>query len=540
MSAEIFAAIIPVIRRSEKTYGNSLMNITPNTYIYLQDFFENTAQSRPTLTALDDGEKILSYEELNERSNHLAFRLQDIGCGPNDRVCILSSKNRHAYIGVLGTLKSGSCWVPFSESYPPERIANLLKSIQPKAIVTETRFENEITQLVTSEGLNIEIINAETDEGRALNSPRVSNRTPEDLAYIIFTSGSTGTPKGVMVYHRNISHFLNNCFDFFNVEEGKRFAHHSELTFDPSILDLFYCWGTGGTLVPMNKRSYRINPLAYIAKNKINFLFTVPSVIASLDKAGVISSEALNSLEHLVLTGEPLPADMVNTWKEHHPNCHVYNFYGTTETAIISHWIRFDDSLPKGTIAPVGAPVPGVRVQLMDGNKAVADGDTGENVVWGSQIAPGYWGNAAENTTRFITGYEDNLLPQQAYRTGDLLQKQPDGNYTFIGRADRQVKVRGHRVELLEVENAIMACDGVEEVAAILSPSVKEFQGEHIAAMICAAGELSTAELTTKLEQRLPAYMIPSRLIVSNNHLPRNNNGKINFEEVKAAFAESV
>lgn len=508
-----------------------------NSYIYLHDFFTQTAKTRPAMMAIDDGEMQLTYQEVDESSNALAHKLQEKGCGPNKRVCILTKKNRHAYIGVLGTLKSGACWVPFSPDYPEERTTTLLKTLQPTVIITESALQDDISQLVKDLGLTISILNIEENLGEKAEPPVVQDKTPEDLAYIIFTSGSTGTPKGVMVYHRNITHFLNNCFDFFQVEEGKRFAHHSELTFDPSILDLFYCWATAGCLVPMNKRSYRINPLAYLAKNNINFLFTVPSVISTIEKSGQMDSPMLDSVEHLVLTGEPVPADLVNAWKTHHPHCKVYNFYGTTETAIISHWIRFDDQLPEGTIAPVGTPVPGVRVVLMENETAVDDGEIGESVVWGSQISPGYWGNAAENATRFITGYGDNTLPQQAYRTGDLLRKRSNGIYEFIGRADRQVKVRGHRVELLEVENAIMTCEGVEEVAVVLSPGVQDLQEEHLAAMINIIEDISTDELTIKLEKRLPPYMVPSRIIASNACLPRNNNGKIDFEQVKKALS---
>lgn len=512
------------------------MNTTlfsPNTYTYLQDFFETTARSRADVIAVDDGHKQLTYKELDYSSNGLARKLQAVGCGPNDRVCILSRKNRHAYIGVLGALKSGSCWVPFSPEYPDERIVTLLKSIKPKAIISETDFEQRLAMLVAEAGLEAVVINVETEQAAEPLPPAVPSRTPEDLAYIIFTSGSTGTPKGVMVYHRNIVHFLNNCFEFFNVDEGKRFAHYSELTFDPSILDLFFCWATGGCLVPLNKRSHKINPFAYLTQNDINFVFTVPSVIATLEKAGKIDSQALDCVEHLILTGEPVPADLVNQWKENHPDCTVYNFYGTTETAIISHWIRFDKALPSGTIAPVGEPVPGVRVVLMDKGVPVEEAEIGESVVWGSQISPGYWGNAAENATRFLTGYGDSLLPQQAYRTGDLLRKRPDGVYEFVGRADRQVKVRGHRVELLEVENAIMAYDGVEEVAVILSPPVEGLMGEHLAAMINVIGDFTVDDLVVKLENHLPPYMVPSRFVASEACLPRNNNGKIDFEQVR-------
>jgi acyl-CoA synthetase (AMP-forming)/AMP-acid ligase II/acyl carrier protein len=204
-----------------------------------------------------------------------------------------------------------------------------------------------------------------------------------------------------------------------------------------------------------------------VRETGINYWFTVPTVLKALKKSGRLGQPELGSIQHLVLTGEPVPADLVNEWRRHYPHCAVYNFYGTTETVIISHWYKVEGELPEGAITPVGRPVPGVRIRLMDKGRPVEPGTPGESVVWGSQISPGYWRNAAENTTRFVEGLIDPALPQKAFRTGDLLRLREDGLYEYLGRLDRQVKVRGHRVELLEVEKAIMRVPGVEEVAVV-------------------------------------------------------------------------
>jgi arthrofactin-type cyclic lipopeptide synthetase B len=510
--------------------------ITPNNYIYLDDFFEANKNVFIDSLAIEDGENEITYGALDKSANRLANYLIANGCKPNDRVGFISSKTITGYKSILAILKSGACFVPISGDYPDERILYLFQSIKPKVLIVEKLYINRVQKVCKENHLDILIIDA---DGPELNSfdgsqPIVSDRTPEDLAYIIFTSGSTGLPKGVVVYHRNIVHFLNNCFEFFNLSEQLRFAHCSEYSFDPSIFDIFFCWGTGGVIVPMNKRSYKINPFAFFESKAINVAFTVPSVITTLLRSHTLSHSSLASIQHLIYTGEALPADLTNEWRSRYPLCQQYNFYGTTETAIISHWYKVDSILDAGSIVPVGYTVPGVRVNLIDGNSFVMSGAIGESVVCGTQVSPGYWDNDLETNKAFKTISGNNSVEYKAYFTGDLLLKDKGGCYHYQGRKDRQVKVRGHRIELLEIEKVMLSLDEVEEAAVVVVKN--EFHTDCIIGVFSTNSTTGIQELSLKiiavLKCKLPAYMCPVNVIGKTTFLPRNKNGKIDLVKI--------
>ncbi|NQY86532.1 MAG: amino acid adenylation domain-containing protein [Colwellia sp.] len=510
--------------------------ITPNDYIYLDDFFEVNKSAFIDSIAVEDGESEITYAALDKSANRLANCLIDKGCKPNDRICFISSKTVAGYKSILAILKSGACFVPISGEYPDERMSFLFKSIKPKVLVVEKLYISRVNEVCKNNDLDILIIEADGTEVNSFDDsqPIVMDRTPEDLAYIIFTSGSTGMPKGVIVYHRNIVHFLNSCFNFFNISEQLRFAHCSEFTFDPSIFDIFFCWATGGVIVPMNKRSYKINPFAFFESKAINVVFTVPSVITTLSRSDLLGHSSLASIQHLIYTGEALPTDLTNEWKSHYPQCQQYNFYGTTETAIISHWYKVDAHLEAGSIVPVGYVVPGVRVILMEDNMPVIQGTVGESVVCGTQISPGYWDNDLENNVRFKSISEDNNVEHKAYFTGDLLLKDKYGCFHYQGRKDRQVKVRGHRIELLEIETVLLSLDEVEEAAVVVVKN--EFQTDCIIGVISTNNLFKVKQLPMKimamLKRKLPAYMCPVKIIGREIPLPRNKNGKIDHVKV--------
>jgi len=511
--------------------------ITANKYNYLDDFFSVSESLFSDNIAIDDGENEISYASLDKEANRLANVLRAKGCQPNERICFMSSKKIVAYKSILAILKSGACFVPLNSEDPAERILFLLKSIRPKVLVVESVFFSKMHKLCRENELDIAIIDADGAEvNSSLNtSPVIVDRTPEDLAYIIFTSGSTGVPKGVMVYHRNIVHFLNNCFSFFNICEPLRFAHCSEYTFDPSIFDIFFCWATGGTVVPMNKRSYRINPFAFFEGNNINVVFTVPSLINSLKTSEVLASEDLSSIRHLIYTGEALSADLVTEWASYNPHCQQYNFYGTTETAIISHWHKIKLPITSNSIVPIGFPVSGVSVKLIEEGGEVQDGEIGESVVAGTQISPGYWDNEAENKLRFKCIGEDKLLGHKSYFTGDLLVKDKQGCFHYHGRKDRQVKVRGHRIELLEVEKVITSIPCILEAAVHVVEN--EFQIEQLIGVIYAEqitedDDLQVDNYLLLLKEKLPSYMCPAKVICCKKPLPRNKNGKIDYHKI--------
>lgn len=516
-------------------------------YNYQQAFFENTVKTHPNLLAVDDGENTATYSELNARANKIAHVLKDLGAGPNERVCIFTNKTIHQYSAVLGTLKSGACWVPLSKNFPEQRISQLLKSLQPKAILVDHSTVVEAKQILSGMKIDLPIVCLDpvpTDQGKVISSQTVDEasaegltgvaRCPSDLAYIIFTSGSTGTPKGVMVTHQSTCQFLSSCFDFFVFDQGLRFAHFSDLTFDPSVFDLFYCWANAGTLVPFNKRSYRINPALFFKEQKIQALFTVPSVIAKLRDSGYLGMNELKSLRHLLLTGEPVTSSLVADWYKHYPDSTVYNMYGTTETAIVSHWHRIPKTISPDQSLPVGQPLPGIRILLGNGDTVIDPSQVksqspvtfGESIVIGSQLSAGYWDNEYQTNTSFRSHPIDPRIPQKAYFTGDILRVDSDNLYYYMGRVDHQVKVRGHRVELGEIESALIGNPSVLEAVVVPVSLSNQGYDKQLIAFIKTQQSIRTDLIEKALSEKLPEYMIPSQIMVV-SEIPYNQNGKI-------------
>lgn len=522
---------------------------------FLEHFFEQSASRVPDAIAVDDDGTTISYGDLEKYANRIAHYLIAAGVRPNDRVCILMEKNIGSYAAVLGVLKAGAAWVPLAPGLPEDRLQQLVGQIEPKLIISEVQTLDDARTARTTGGSGLPVLVLASQDSNAGDGiggeadlaahsddrPVVEGRSPDDLAYVIFTSGSTGVPKGVMVLHRNIVQFLDLCHDFFSVEEGSRFAHHSDLTFDPSLFDLFYGWSRAGTIVPFNRSSYRINPMLFIRKSGINVWFSVPSAIAGIVESGGLSDPALSSIKHLLLTGESVPGKLVQAWYQACPDATLYNVYGTTETAIISHWYRIPRDIDPDKPVPVGELLPGFRARLMDGDQIVAPGAVGECVDYSSQISPGYWANEAETRARFVGDPIDPRMPQTWYRSGDLLRQRVDGLYEYVGRADTQVKVRGHRIELEEVEFALESHTLVAEAIVVPCGPKDEPNKARLLAFVAGREGATEDDLRRHMEERLPRYMVPMHYVIEPLPLVRNQNGKIDRKALteRAAKDES-
>ena len=463
---------------------------------------------------------------------------------------MFTAKNVHAYAAVLGALKAGACWVPLNTAFPQERLRHLLTVLQPLAIIadestiatTRTALEqmpaaSPLILLGSNDARGSATFDQRAVDAQSRERPSLRDLTAEDLAYIIFTSGSTGVPKGVMVRHRNTSEFLSLCRSFFDIAPGSRFAHFSDLTFDPSIFDMFHCWQTRGTLVPANRRAYRIDPARFLIDQRINVLFAVPTMLASVRDSGQLQNAALASVRHLLLTGEPAPPQLVRDWYAAHPETTIYNMYGPTETSIVSHWCRIPRALPRQDSVPVGTPLPGMRVTLLDGDQPVASGGVGESFVCGSQVSAGYWADPLQTEKAFVSDPVGGNPHVKAYRTGDLL-RQEGGLYYYVGRVDSQVKVRGHRVELGEVENTLLANDAVRKAAVVFverpgTPSC-------LVAFVDVDSDVSPAALRDYLVQRLPTYMVPGLIVPKAGDMPTGATGKIDRGALRTLAAEML
>jgi acyl-coenzyme A synthetase/AMP-(fatty) acid ligase len=282
-------------------------------------------------------------------------------------------------------------------------------------------------------------------------------------------------------------------------------------------------------LVPFNRRRYRINPALFLRDRRPEVLFSVPSMLSQILESGDETAGA--SIKHLLLTGEALPPALVQRWYKLYPNSVIYNVYGTTETAIISHSYRVPRELVGRRGIPVGTPLPGTRICLMDEGNLQDDATAGECVVYSGHLSCGYWANEFQTKQAFVRDPRDPELPQILYRTGDRLRRTESGLYEFLGRVDRQVKLRGHRVELNEVEVVLSQHDRVQEVVALMTESGVSHEA-RLVAFVVSYGELTEAELRQHA-MKLPRYMVPSKIYFMLRDLPRNPNGKIDLSALR-------
>ena len=508
---------------------------------FQNEFFEKSAKKYPNYIAVDDHGKKITYKNLDIYANKIANFLSKLGCSFNDRVCIFTEKNINQYASILGILKSGACWVPLSYLFPKQRLFFLIKDINPKVIITEKKYLNKILKFRNK--CKFIVLDSNKKFGKNFFSknyilkekktkPRLYNLSSSNLAYIIFTSGSTGKPKGVMVTHENTSQFLSHSKKYFKPKTQLRFAHISELTFDVSIFDIFICWVNAGTIIPFNKKHYRINPFAFFSNNKyINAMFVVPSFFKKLNDIEKFNSKELSKLKHIVLGGEAIPNGLISNWYNSNKSSSVYNVYGTTETAIISHWHKILKKTKDNDNIPVGKSLPNVQVLLLENSKI--SNKSGEVLVCGPQISPGYWNNLFQTNQYFIPHPEEKKIPQKFYRTGDKLFKDSDGLYYFVGRTDNQVKIRGHRVELEELENCVKNIQGITDATTLAySRTGKTIDLELFSFIISNSKKVTKNKILNFIENNLPKYMLPSGVFIRESDFPRTQNGKINKKEL--------
>ena len=443
---------------------------------FQHSFFESTAKKKPNLIAVDDEGKKTSYKELDISANKVANLLLKNGCRGNDRVCILVKKNVNLYISILGILKSGMCWVPLSSLFPKARLKELIKELNPKFIIVDSENFKIIQNLYKKNKTKILIIDKNFSKKNIFSKKDILKQSKikpnikiysTDLAYIIFTSGSTGKPKGVMVTHHNTSHFLNNVEKYFKTPPKLRYAHIAEIVFDPSIFDLFVCWKYAGTVVPFNKPEYKVNHLKFFLDNKnINVCFFLPSFFKSLDDRDELTEKCLAGLKHIIFTGEPVPLDLVNNI-QNKTKINLYNAYGTSEAAIISHWFKFKKFKKIDKIS-LGKELPNVKTILLRNNlKEAKINEAGEAYTLSPQVSAGYWNNSFLTKSCFIVNPLNKNFREIIYKTGDILKKDKNGDFYYVSRADNQIKLRGHRVELGEIENFIKNDVNVDDCIAV-------------------------------------------------------------------------
>ncbi|WP_161513159.1 non-ribosomal peptide synthetase [Bacillus sp. AIIW2] len=475
----------------------------------LHGFFTRRAALSPNLPAVRFSGGILTYRELDQYTNQLAVRLKKKGVAKESVVGVLADRSPEMVIAVLAVLKAGGAYVPLDPDYPEERLRYMLADSGARLLVTGPGLS---VSGFSGETLEVNLSSLRTEP--AENEPVCAHTDGGSLAYVIYTSGSTGTPKGVAVEHRQAAAFLSGMQRQFPLTEDDVIVLKSSFSFDASIWQLFW-WMIPGASMYLLPQGWEKDPALMteaFTNEGVTTAHFIPAMANSfLDQVEMETEEKRTSLaktlKHVFAGGEALAPQTAARFARSLPETAVIHGYGPTEATVDAAFFRYDHEKDRERMRlPIGKPVPGARLYILDSEKAVQPiGVAGELYIAGAGVARGYLNRPELTEERFLD--DPFYRGERMYQTGDLARWLPDGTVEWLGRMDGQVKIRGYRIEPGEVEAALRQIDGVREAAV-----VARTEGEETELYAYIEGQ-DQKTARTELGKRLPAYMMPSSFI---------------------------
>ncbi|HVN80284.1 MAG TPA: amino acid adenylation domain-containing protein, partial [Terriglobia bacterium] len=481
----------------------------------IHQLFEDQVDRTPDKLAVQHGDRVLSYAELNRRANQLAHYLIGQGVKPEVLVGICALRSLEMVIGLIGILKAGGAYVPLDPAYPQDRLSFMLQDSGAEVLLTQ---ESLLKRLPRHKGRIVCLDTLWESIAGESGQNIISKEDAENLAYVIYTSGSTGKPKGVAIQHRSSVAFLYWARGIFGPEQFAGILASTSICFDLSIFELFFplCWG-GKVILAENVLDLRSSP----AIREVSLINTVPSAIAELVRVGDLPA----SVHTVNLAGEPLQNKLAQQIYRQSRARQVFNLYGPTEDTTYSTFAevrRGADTSPS-----IGRPIDNTAVYLLDRHlHPVPVGIKGELYIGGSGLARGYLNHPDLTAEKFIPNPFGEQGGTRLYKTGDLARYLVDGNIEFLGRADKQVKLRGYRIELGEVETMLAGLPNVRE--SVVTVDDRELAEKCLVAYVVPErGQAPTSgELRRLLKEKLPEYMVPTTFFFL-DALPLTPNGKV-------------
>jgi amino acid adenylation domain-containing protein/FkbH-like protein len=496
----------------------------PRTYC-IHQLFETQAALTPNAIAVCYGDQSITYRELNERANQLAWRLKKLSVGPDVPVGICLGRSIEMMVGLLAILKAGGAYVPLDAAYPKERLAFMVADAQMPVLMTQQRLAARFPQ----KGVTIVCIDADGEliagEKRG-NVPNTAT-TPENLAYVMYTSGSTGQPKGVAVPHRAVVRLVRNT-NYIQFRPTDRVAQVSNASFDAATFEIWGALLNGGRLVGISNEIV-LSPKDFahaLREQEISVMFLTCALFNQL------AAEAPGAFGHMrvvMFGGEAGDPKSVRSVLQHQPPQFLVNGYGPTENTTFSVCHDVQELAEDAITVPIGRPISNTQAYILDAClNPVPIGVPGELHLGGDGLARGYWNRPELTAEKFIRNPFASAGSEASpviYKTGDLARWRPDGTIECLGRIDDQVKLRGFRVELGEIETVLKRHHAIREAVVVLRQTAG---GKKLAAYFVPHGRRapSVSELVRFLGEKLPDYMIPS-VFVPLEALPLTPNGKV-------------
>jgi len=521
----------------------------------LQDYVIRQGGNRPEAVAIVNEGKATTYGQLDSLSSRLARVLKKSGCRRGDRVAFLLPKSEMSLAAMTGILKADCAYVPMDCQAPVAYAAKLISRVEPRVALVDRTYAAFLPRLLETLGSSAPLLgwldtDSVSEHGLSpafdlrdvMNTPDAPveyENSPDDVAHILFTSGSTGVPKGVMITHRNVTAFVEWAVPYFGMDSSDRISTHSHLHFDLSTFDVYGAFAAGARLYPVPP-SLGLSPGAltgFIRESEITQWLSAPWVFHYLARLDALRDRDFPAMRRMMWAGDVLPTPTLVYWMRKAPHVSFTNLYGPTETTIASSYYTVpacpeDEREP----VPIGVACDGEELLVLNGQlRRSPAGEIGDLYIGGVGLSPGYWGDPEKTREVFIP---HPFAPgTRLYKTGDLARRGEDGLIHFVGRADTQVKIRGARVELGEIECALHLLDYLADsaVVAVAAGPSREY------AICCAYSpspgeDVPPARVHRDLLERLPRIMIPTRWL-SLDALPRNTNGKTDRPKLRVMFS---
>ena len=506
---------LPLLTAEQQIQIAKELNDTARDYpqdFCIHDFLARQAHAIPDAVALIDGAMRFTYRELNARANQLAHYLIRRGAGPDVLIGIYLKRSADMVAAILGVLKAGSAYLPLDPSYPKERLGNILEDGAPCLVLTQAELVSDLAGL----GQRTTCLDREQEEiaKQPVHDP-VSTVSPNHLAYVLFTSGSTGRPKGVALEHRSAVTFIRWVNEIFSPQDMVGVLFGTSICFDMSTFEIFVTIGAGGKII-LAQNALELPALA--AKDEVTVINTVPSVMAELVRMRAVP----DSVKTLALAGEALPDSLVEEIYAATRVERVYNLYGPTENGYSTFAL-----IERGKPVTIGKPIANCQAYVRDAGGSLAPiGVPGELYLAGDGLARGYYRRPELTEERFVRNPFSAERGARMYQTGDLCRWLPDGSIQYYGRLDRQVKLRGFRIELAEIEATLERVEAIRQSVVMVREDEPGRQRLVAYLLLDSTSPTSVAEIREYAAKALPEFMTPSAFVVL-DAMPLTPNGKV-------------
>lgn len=495
----------------------------------IQNLFEEQVAQYPDSIAVHFEGRELTFAELDARANQLAHYLQKRGVKPETVVGLCVDRSLETVIGLLGILKANGAYMPLDPHYPLDRLQYMIEHSHVHNVVTMSSLREHLPDF---DGEYIYLDQHQDDISKQKNTPPKTETTEKNLAYIIYTSGSTGQPKGVMLTQEGLINLVQAQIKVFDVQPTSRVLQYASFSFDASVSEIFMALISGATLYMISRETMlsQSSLLDALRSNEITTVTLPPSILAVLPEA------ELPNLKTIISAGEACTKNIVNRWGK---TRRFINAYGPTESTVCTTANVVDDRVLSDNI-PIGTAIDNLHVYVVDADmNPVPIGVPGELLIGGIGVARGYFERPDLTASKFIPNPWADAPGERVYRSGDLVRFLTNGKIEFLGRIDHQVKIRGLRVELGEIENTILEHPKVKN-AVVLARRVKTGETRLAAYyMSTDSQEIKFEEMSSFMKKKLPPYMVPSAFMRMDD-FPLTQNKKIDRRSFPDPFLKQM